>query len=78
MAVLRGKCEGMEGRMRRGKFRIVGVAEMNGSRSTVFVSKLLIETLQMKRNVFVDSSHRILASKNWMENRIITAKLHYY
>lgn len=63
MTVLRGKCEDMEGRMRRCNIRILGVAETDGSSSTVSVSRLLRETLQLEKDVLVDRSHKSLAPR---------------
>ena len=79
MAGLKGKCEDMEGRMRRCNIRILGVAETDGSSSTVSVSRLLREALQLDKDVLVDRSHRSLAPRRPDgKPRPIVAKLHYY
>ncbi len=79
VTVLRGKCEDMEGRMRRCNIRILGVAETDGSSSTVSVSKLLKESLQLEKDVLVYRSHRSLAPRGPDgKPRAIVAKLHYY
>lgn len=77
---LRDKCEDMEGRMRRGNIRIVGVEERPNSASPNEVSKIIKEALRMDREVKVDRSHRATAPKkpgNGERPRIIVAKLHY-
>ncbi len=79
VTVLRGKYEDMEGRMRRCNIRILGVAETDGSSSTVSVSKLLKESLQLEKDVLVYRSHRSLAPRGPDgKPRAIVAKLHYY
>ncbi|KAL1276508.1 hypothetical protein QQF64_036131 [Cirrhinus molitorella] len=79
MAALRGKCEDMEGRMRRCNIRILGVAETDGSSSTLSVSRLLRESLQLEKDVLVDRSHRSLAPRRSDgKPRAIVAKLRYY
>jgi len=75
---LKGKCEDLEGRMRRGNIRIVGVPEQPGSSSTTAVSKLLKETLRMDKEIKIDRSHRSLGSRKPGDKpRAIIAKLHY-
>ena len=79
VAGLKGKCEDMEGRMRRCNIRILGVAETDGSSSTVSVSRLLREILQLDKDVLVDRSHRSLGPRRPDgKPRAIVAKLHYY
>lgn len=79
VAVLRGKCEDMEGRTRRCNVRILGVAETDGSSSTMAVSRLLRQTLQLEKDVLLDRSHRSLAPRRPDgKPRAIMAKLHYY
>lgn len=74
---LQGKCEDMEGRMRRGNIRIMGVAEQPGSSSPAAVSKLLKEVLRMDKEVTVERSHRSLTQRRPDgKPRVIIAKLH--
>ncbi|KAK7938822.1 hypothetical protein WMY93_002148 [Mugilogobius chulae] len=76
--VLREKCEDLEGRMRRGNIRIVGIDEQPNSSSPSEVSKIIRQVLKLDRDVKVDRSHRSLASKKTGDNpRVIIAKLHY-
>ena len=75
---LKEKNEDLEGRMRRGNIRIVGVDEQPESSSPAAVSRLLKEVLRMDRDVKVDRSHRGLIQ--WRPGdrpRVIIAKLHY-
>ncbi|KAG9267588.1 hypothetical protein AMEX_G18444, partial [Astyanax mexicanus] len=75
---LKEKNEDLEGRMRRGNIRIVGVDEQPESSSPAAVSKLLKEALRMDRDVKVDRSHRSLTQwKPGDRPRVIIAKLHY-
>ncbi|KAF7642502.1 hypothetical protein LDENG_00256890 [Lucifuga dentata] len=75
---LQDKCEDMEGRMRRGNIRIVGVPEQPGTSSPAAVSKLLKELLQLDKDVKIDRSHRSIAlRKPGGKPRVIIAKLHY-
>uniref|UniRef100_A0A3B1JGB4 L1 transposable element RRM domain-containing protein n=1 Tax=Astyanax mexicanus TaxID=7994 RepID=A0A3B1JGB4_ASTMX len=75
---LKEKNEDLEGRMRRGNIRIVGVDEQPESSSPVAVSKLLKEALRMDRDVKVDRSHRSLTQwKPGDRPWVIIAKLHY-
>lgn len=76
---LRGKCEDMEGRMRRCNIRILGVPEEPGSSSTTSVSKLLKDMLKLDKDIIIDRSHRSLAPKRQDgKPRAIIAKLHHY
>lgn len=76
--LLQDKCEDMEGRMRRGNIRIVGVPEHPGTSSPVEVSKLLKDVLQLNKEVKVDRSHRSIGSRKPGDRpRVIIAKLHY-
>lgn len=63
VAVLKEKCEDMEGRMRRGNIRIIGVPELQGSSTPGAVSLLLKEVFQMDKEVRVDRSHRSLTKR---------------
>ncbi|KAI4901813.1 hypothetical protein NFI96_008255 [Prochilodus magdalenae] len=75
---LKEKNEDLEGRMRRGNIRIVGVDEQPESSSPAAVSRLLKEALRMDRDVKVDRSHRCLIQwKPGDRPRVIIAKLHY-
>uniref|UniRef100_A0A3B5QJB9 L1 transposable element RRM domain-containing protein n=1 Tax=Xiphophorus maculatus TaxID=8083 RepID=A0A3B5QJB9_XIPMA len=77
---IRDKCEDMEGRMRRGNIRIVGVEEQPNSAEPKEVSKMIREALQMDRDVKVDRSHRTAALTKPGDGerpRVIIAKLHY-
>lgn len=77
---LRDKCEDMEGRLRRGNIRIVGVEEQPDSASPKEVSKIIKEVLRMDRDVKIDRSHRAFAPKKPRDTerpRVIIAKLHY-
>uniref|UniRef100_A0A3B3B532 L1 transposable element RRM domain-containing protein n=1 Tax=Oryzias melastigma TaxID=30732 RepID=A0A3B3B532_ORYME len=60
---LKNKCEDLEGRMRRGNIRIIGVAETQGSSTPEAVSSLLKEVLRLGREVRVDRSHRSLTQR---------------
>lgn len=74
---LKEKCEDMEGRMRRGNIRIMGVAETPGSSAPTAVSKLLKEVLQMDKEVQIERAHRSLTQRKPGDKpRIIIAKLH--
>lgn len=74
---LKEKCEDMEGRMRRGNIRIVGVAEQPGSSSPAAVSKLLKEVFQMDKDIRIERSHRSLTYRRPGDKpRVIIAKLH--
>lgn len=74
---LQEKCEDMEGRMRRGNIRIMGVAEQPGSSSPAAVSKLLKEVLRMDKEVLIERSHRSLTQRRPDgKPRVIIAKLH--
>lgn len=53
-----GKCDDMEGRMRRGNIRITGVPELAGSSSPTAVSKLLKDVLHLEKEVQVERLHR--------------------
>lgn len=76
---LRDKCEDMEGRMRRGNIRIVGIDENPNSSRPSEVSKVLRQVLELDRDVKVDRSHRTLAPKKPGDDRprVIVAKMHY-
>lgn len=77
---IRDRCEDMEGRMRRGNIRIVGVEEYPNSTNPKEVSKIIREALQMDRDVKVDRSHRTAALTKpggGERPRVIIAKLHY-
>lgn len=79
LADLRGKCEDMEGRVRRCNVRILGVPEEQNSSSTASVSKLLKEMLGMDKDILVDRSHRSLMPKRQDgKPRAIVTKLYYY
>lgn len=74
---LNGKCEDMEGRMRRGNIRIMGVAETTGSATPDAVSKLLKEVFRMEKDPQIERSHRGLAQRKPGDKpRVIIAKLH--
>ncbi|KAK7891490.1 hypothetical protein WMY93_023453 [Mugilogobius chulae] len=76
MQVLKNKCEDLEGRMRRGNIRIVGVAEIQGSSTPETISSLLKEVFRLDREVRVERSHRSLTQ--WRPGdapRAIIAKL---
>ncbi|XP_038154320.1 uncharacterized protein LOC119791981 [Cyprinodon tularosa] len=74
---LRDKCEDLEGRMRRGNIRIMGVAERPGSSSPAAVSKLLKEVFQMDKEGIVERSHRSLVQRGAGDKpRVIIARLH--
>uniref|UniRef100_A0A3P8NVD0 L1 transposable element RRM domain-containing protein n=1 Tax=Astatotilapia calliptera TaxID=8154 RepID=A0A3P8NVD0_ASTCA len=60
---LKHKCEDLEGRMRRGNIRIIGVTETQGSSSPAAVSALLKEVFQLDREVRVERSHRSLTQQ---------------
>lgn len=60
---LRARYDDMEGNMRRCNIWILGVPEEPGSCSTMSVSKLLTEVLQMDKDLLIDHSHRSPASK---------------
>lgn len=77
--LLRDKCEDMEGRMRRGNIRIVGIDEQPNSSSPSEVSKVIRQVLQLDRDVKIDRSHRTLAPRKpgEVKPRVIVAKLHY-
>lgn len=63
VAALKEKCEDMEGRMRRGNIRIIGVPELQGSSTPEAVSLLLKDVFQMDKEVRVDRSHRSLTKR---------------
>lgn len=74
---LRGKCENMEGRMRRGNIRITGVPELAGSISPTAVSKLLKDVLHLEKEVRVERSHRALTQRKPGDKlRVIITKMH--
>lgn len=74
---LRGKCDDMEGRMRRGNIRITGVPELAGSSSPTAVSKLLKDVLHLEKEVRVERSHRALTQRKPGDKpRVIIAKMH--
>ncbi|KAK1893749.1 LINE-1 retrotransposable element ORF1 protein [Dissostichus eleginoides] len=74
---LQVKSEDMEGRMRRGNIRIVGVDEQPDSSSPEAISKLLKEALHLDRDIKIDRSHRSLMKwKPGDRPRVIIAKLH--
>lgn len=77
---LTDRCEDMEGRMRRGNIRIVGIDEQPDSSSPTAVAKVIREVLAMNRDIKIDRSHRILAPTRPGDRekpRVIIAKLHY-
>lgn len=79
MAVMKERCEDMEGRMRRCNIRIIGVPESPGSCSTTTVSKMLTEVLKLDKEPLIDRSHRSLGPrKPDGRPRAIVAKLHYH
>lgn len=55
---IKEKNDDLEGRMLRCNIRIAGVPEETGSSSTVAVSKLLKEILNLERDILIDRSHR--------------------
>ncbi|KAJ4940325.1 hypothetical protein JOQ06_026633 [Pogonophryne albipinna] len=74
---LQEKSEDMEGRMRRGNIRIVGVDEQPDSSTPEAISKLLKEALHLDRDIKIDRSHRSLMKwKPGDRPRVIIAKLH--
>lgn len=58
LANLKEKNDDLEGRMRRCNVRIAGVPEETGSSSTIAVSKLLKEVLNLEKDILIDRSHR--------------------
>lgn len=76
MTAMKGKCEDMEGRMRRCNVRIIGVPEFPGSSSTATVSKLLKEVLKLDEKPLINRF--IGPMKPGGRPRAIVAKLHYY
>uniref|UniRef100_A0A671PGK8 L1 transposable element RRM domain-containing protein n=1 Tax=Sinocyclocheilus anshuiensis TaxID=1608454 RepID=A0A671PGK8_9TELE len=56
---LEDKCEDLEVRSRRNNIRIIGVPEENPS-TTVAISKLLKEALNIDKDIIIDRSHRPL------------------
>lgn len=79
LANLKEKNDDLEGRMRRCNVRIVGIPEETGSSSTVAVSKLLKEVLNLEKDILIDRSHRgLMPKKPNGKPRVIVAKLHYY
>ena len=79
VVILKDRCEDMEGRMRRGNIRIVGVDEHPNSSTPESVSKMLKETLQLDREMKIDRSHRIRAPRGPKDQdrpHVIIAKLH--
>lgn len=78
VTTLKDRCEDMEGRMRRGNIRIVGIEERPDSSSPKEVAKVIKEALQMDRDIKIDRSHRTLAPRKPGDRpRVIIAKLHY-
>ena len=74
---LQEKSEDMEGRMRRGNIRIVGIDEQPDSSTPEAISKLLKEALYLDRDIKIDRSHRSLMKwKPGDRPRVIIAKLH--
>lgn len=74
---LKEKCEDMEGRLRRGNIRIMGLAEHPGSSSPTAISALLKEVLHMDKEVQVERSHRsITQRKPGDKPRVVIARLH--
>ena len=74
---LKEKCEDIEGRMRRGNIRIMGVVEEPGSSSPTAVSKLLKEMLHLDREVLIQRSHRSLTQRRPGDKpQVIFAKFH--
>uniref|UniRef100_A0A3Q1ENL4 L1 transposable element RRM domain-containing protein n=1 Tax=Acanthochromis polyacanthus TaxID=80966 RepID=A0A3Q1ENL4_9TELE len=63
VTVLKEKCEDLEGRMRRGNIRIIGVLEQQGSSTPEAITLLLKEVFQLGRDVRVDRSHRSLTKR---------------
>lgn len=69
---LRDKCEDMEGRMRRGNLRIVGLEEQPNSSSPTVLSRIIKQVLQLDRDV------KIAPRKPGDGRpRVIVAKMHY-
>lgn len=80
VAMMRDKCEDLEGRSRRSNIRIAGLAEQPGSSSPGAVANMLKTVLQFDREIKVDRSHRVLprgTSRDKDYSRVIIAKLHY-
>ncbi|KAK1892040.1 LINE-1 retrotransposable element ORF1 protein [Dissostichus eleginoides] len=74
---LQEKSEDMEGRMRRGNIRIVGVDEQPDSSTPEAISKLLKEALHLDRDIKIDHSHRSLMKwKPGDRPRVIIANMH--
>lgn len=70
------KNEDLEGRMRRGNIRIIGVPEVHGSSAPQAISSLLKEVFQMDKDIQVDCSHRSLTQRRpGGRPRAIIAKL---
>lgn len=76
---LEDKCEDLEARSRRNNIRIIGVPEEKPS-TTVAISKLLKEVLNIDKDIIIDRSHRTLQPrpKPGARPRVIVARLHYH
>lgn len=75
---MRDKCEDMEGRMRRGNIRVVGLVEQPNSSSPAELSRIIKQVLQWDRDVKIDRSHRGAPRKPGDDRpRVIIAKMHY-
>lgn len=73
------KCEDLEARSRRNNIRIIGVPE-DQLPTTVVVSKLLKEALNIDKDIIIDRSHRTWQSKPRPGKcpRAFLARLHYH
>lgn len=77
---LENRCEDLESRARRQNMRIIGVPEDDPtSLSAAGVSKLLMETLRLDKELLADRAHRALMPKPKPGERphTIVVRLHY-
>lgn len=63
VGTFKDRCEDMEGRMRRGNIRIVGIDEQPGSSSPEAFSKIIREVLQMDRDIKIYRSYCTLTAR---------------
>lgn len=73
------KCEDLEARSRHNNISIIGVPEDKPS-TTVAISKLLKEALNIDKDIIIDRSHRALQPRPRPGERlrVIVARLHYH
>lgn len=76
---LEDKCEDLEARFHRNNIRIIGVPEEKPS-TTMAISKLLKEALNIDKDIIIDRSHRALQPRPrpGERPRVIVARLHYH